>query len=144
ASRLEFHRNEMEGGEARLWRALAPKMKTGSDFARAQLLIANVGRFKIVPNQDVQNYVRGIGERLIPEYQKSLPEGDSQKIPFRFFVVQNKVPNAFALANGTVVVNSGVFEVIENESQLAAVLGHEIAHAVQEHTWRGLEHHKNI
>jgi predicted Zn-dependent protease len=41
-----------------------------------------------------------------------------------------------------VVVHSGIVEALENEAQLAAVLGHEIAHSVQEHSWRQHEYHK--
>ena len=52
------------------------------------------------------------------------------------------MPNAFALANGTVVLYSGMLMMLENEAQLAAVLGHEIAHAVQEHTYRQSQYHK--
>jgi predicted Zn-dependent protease len=44
--------------------------------------------------------------------------------------------NAFAMPNGIVVVHSGALELLENEAQLAAVLGHEIAHATHDHTWR--------
>lgn len=36
-----------------------------------------------------------------------------------------------------------MFDVVENEAQLAAVIGHEIAHATQEHTWRQMNYHKN-
>jgi predicted Zn-dependent protease len=53
------------------------------------------------------------------------------------------VPNAAAIANGTMIINSGLFSAVENEAQLAFVLGHEIAHATQEHTMRQMEfHHK--
>ena len=50
--------------------------------------------------------------------------------------------NAFATPNGIVVVNSGLMEMLENEAQLAAVVGHEIAHATHEHTWRQQQFHK--
>ena len=36
-----------------------------------------------------------------------------------------------------------MFDVVENEAQLAAVVGHEIAHATQEHQWRQMNYHKN-
>ena len=36
-----------------------------------------------------------------------------------------------------------MFNVVDNEAQLAAVIGHEIAHATQEHTWRQMNYHKN-
>jgi predicted Zn-dependent protease len=44
--------------------------------------------------------------------------------------------------NGIVVVNSGLLELLENEAQLAAVVGHEIAHSTHEHTWRQQQYHK--
>jgi predicted Zn-dependent protease len=69
---------------------------------------------------------------------------DPQKIHFQFFVVEQKVPNAFALANGTVVVHSGILTMLENEAQLAAVLGHEISHATEEHTYRQSQYHKKL
>jgi predicted Zn-dependent protease len=56
--------------------------------------------------------------------------------------VEDKVPNAFATPNGIVVIHTGLFDVVENEAQLAAVVGHEISHAVQEHTWRQHEYQK--
>jgi predicted Zn-dependent protease len=79
---------------------------------------------------------------LIPQYQRDLPASDPRKIPFQWYVVENREANAFALANGTVVVYSGLFDVLENEAQLASILGHEMAHATQEHTWRQLQFHK--
>src|SRR5262249_54878822 len=79
----------------------------------------------------------------IPEYLKAVPDSDPSKLNFRFFVIINKEPNAFALPNGIFVIHSGMFNVVENEAQLAAVIGHEIAHATQEHTWRKLNYQKN-
>ena len=52
--------------------------------------------------------------------------------------------NAFATPNGIVVVNSGLIEMLENEAQLAAVVGHEISHATHEHTWRQQQYHKRL
>jgi predicted Zn-dependent protease len=43
-------------------------------------------------------------------------------------------PNAFALPGGKVGVNSGMFEVAKTQGQLAAVIGHEIAHVVSKHS----------
>ena len=40
--------------------------------------------------------------------------------------MQNKQVNAFATPNGIVVVNSGLIEMLENEAQLAAIVGHEV------------------
>jgi predicted Zn-dependent protease len=57
-------------------------------------------------------------------------------------VVLDNQANASATPNGIVVINSGLIELLENEAQLAAVLGHEIAHSTHEHTWRRQEFHK--
>ena len=57
-------------------------------------------------------------------------------------MVQEKGFNAKAYPTGIVLIHSDVFEVLENEAQLAAVLAHEIAHATQEHLFRQLQHNK--
>ena len=101
----------MEPGEKKIWDSLKVTTKA---FSAAQGLagerkIAQIGQFKTVPDQEVENYVNRIGQQLIPEYQRSLAPNDSGKIPFRFFVVQ-KTPNAFALPNGIVVIHSSMFD----------------------------------
>src|SRR5262249_33507572 len=134
ANKVEFTENELTTGEARLWKMLRPKVKAPNYTSPrpGELRIQRVGKFKLTPNSAVQNYDQEIGMSLVPEYQRNLPAGDPQKIPFQFFVVDQKEPNAFALPNGTVVLHSGMLMMLENEAQLAAVIGHEIAHATQE------------
>ncbi len=56
------------------------------------------------------------------------PEWDWQ-----FTVIENDEPNAFALPGGKVGVNTGLFQVAKNDDQLAAVMGHEVAHAIARH-----------
>jgi predicted Zn-dependent protease len=104
--------------------------------------IKKVGKFKLVPSAEAQNYIQNLGQKLIPEYQRSLPATDPNKVPFRFFLVQDKSANAFALPNGTIVVFSGMLGILENEAQLAAVMGHEISHSIQEHTRLQQEYHR--
>jgi len=144
ATRIEFVRNELEKGESKLWKELEPKVKE-SEFTQGkpgELKIRNVGKFKLLPDPAVQAYVQRMGESLVPRFQRELAANDSTKIPFRFYVVDDKRPNAFSLANGVVVVHSSMFDVCQNEAQLAAVLGHEITHTVEKHTWRQLQYHK--
>jgi Zn-dependent protease with chaperone function len=143
AERVTFMRNDLEPGEAKLWKSLKVQARSAQGLKPGELKIDRVGKFKLLPDDDVQNYVSTIGASLIPQYQRDLTASDPRKIPFQWYVVDEKEPNAFALANGTVVVNSGLFDVLDNEAQLAAVLGHEMAHATQEHTWRQLQFHKN-
>jgi hypothetical protein len=143
-SKLEFTDNELTPTEARMWKRLTPKIKQ-SDFVSTkpgELRIPEIGKFTLVPNSEVQQYIQGLGMSLIPAYQRNLPTGDPNKIPFQFFVVRQGTPNAFALANGTVVVHSSLITALEDEAQLAFVLSHEIAHATQEHTYRQQQYHK--
>jgi predicted Zn-dependent protease len=79
-----------------------------------------------VPSKEAQDYVQRIGESLIPAHQKELAVGDPLKIPFRFYLIQDRSPNASAYPNGVVIVHSGLFNTLENESQIAFVLSHEI------------------
>ena len=70
--------------------------------------------------------VRSIGDRLA-----RAAGADGQSWDYRVFV--DNSPNAFVLPGGRVGVNTGLFRVIQNDDQLAAVLGHEIAHAQYNH-----------
>lgn len=144
ASRIVFTKNELEKAEGKFWESLSIKEKA-ANFAEGnpgELKIEQIGKYKLLPNKEVQDYVQRIGESLIPAHQKQLSADDPQKIPFKFYVVSDKQANAFATANGIIVVNSGMIALLENEAQLAAVLAHEISHATQEHTWRQLNKDK--
>lgn len=144
AVRVEFMRNEIEKGEANLWKKLTPKTKEPDylTLKPGELNIPQVGKFKLVPSREAQDYVRQLGEKLIPSNQKTMQNGDPNKIPFQFYLVDSKDPNAFATPNGVVVVYSPMFDILQNEAQFAAVLGHEIAHSVQEHTYFQQQYHK--
>jgi predicted Zn-dependent protease len=48
-------------------------------------------------------------------------------------VIEDDTPNAFALPGCKIGVHTGLFEVVENDAQLAAVLGHEMAHVTVRH-----------
>lgn len=84
-------------------------------------------------------YVESVGNKIIPQYIRDLPDTDPGKIKFKFFVAKDDNFNAFALPDGTIVVHTGLLQTIRNESQLASVLGHEIAHVTHEHSRRQME-----
>ena len=75
---------------------------------------------------EVVNYLQGIGRRLIAK-------ADGPKYPYSFHVADYKEINAFALPGGPVWVHRGVFQAAANESQVAGVVAHEIAHISQRH-----------
>ena len=55
-------------------------------------------------------------------------------VHFRIAVVNSAVPNAFALPDGQIYVHQGLLAILENESQLAAVLAHESIHVEGHHS----------
>jgi hypothetical protein len=91
---------------------------------------------KFVQNLELQTYINKVGNKVIPRFQKDLPKDDPGKITFRFMVIEDESFNAFALPDGSIFVHTGLLKQIQNEAQLAAVLGHEVAHVTHEHTRR--------
>jgi predicted Zn-dependent protease len=90
---------------------------------------ANAQMRKEVPeltDPQVKAYVGDIGRRLV----RAAP---GPKYPYSFSVANYREINAFALPGGPVWINRGVLHAARNESQLAGVLAHEIAHIAQRH-----------
>lgn len=143
ASKVEFSHNEMEKAEFDLWKQVKVK-ETPFSFEEHKPGELKIGadKYKVIANKEVQAYVNRLGQSLIPEYQKALPESHPQKIHFQFRVVQAKSFNAGCYPTGMIIIHSDVFNLLENEAQLAAVLAHEIAHATQEHAYREMQHNK--
>lgn len=62
--------------------------------------------------------------------------GESKKLnryKWEITLIENSEPNAFVVGPGKIVIHTGILPIVENESGLAAVIGHEIAHALAEH-----------
>ncbi len=71
------------------------------------------------------DYVNEVGQRLAAVSDRQLP--------YEFVVLNNSVPNAWALPGGKIAVNRGLLMQLDSEAELAAVLGHEIVHAAAKH-----------
>lgn len=76
----------------------------------------------------VTGYVERIGRSVVPP---NAPEN----VKFRFRVLRDPEPNAFALPNGTIYIHSGLLSRLQNEAQLAGVLAHESTHVFNRHTY---------
>jgi len=81
---------------------------------------------------EIQEYIQSIGQKLVAN-------SDAPGHPFHFFVVMENDINAFAGPGGYIGVNSGLILITETESELASVMGHEIAHITQRHLFRAAE-----
>lgn len=84
----------------------------------------------LVTDIEVNSYVHKLGEKLVAAWRGSEPP------EFTFFVIRNPEINAFALPGGYIGINSGLITAATNESEVASVLAHEIAHVLQRHIAR--------
>lgn len=81
----------------------------------------------VVDDAGLNAYVQRIGESLARDSERP-------NLPWRFRVVDDPTPNAFALPGGFIYVTRGMLSLMENESELATVLGHEIGHVTARHS----------
>ena len=83
------------------------------------------GQFYLDP--ELSFYVREVGMKLAAV-------SDRPDMPYEFVVLNSSVPNAWALPSGKIAINRGLLVQLEDEAQLASVLGHEIVHAAARHS----------
>jgi tetratricopeptide (TPR) repeat protein len=83
----------------------------------------------VLHDAGMQAYIDSVGKRVLGE--RSLPE----KVTYRFLVLCDPTVNAFALPNGSVYLTTGLLALLENEAQLAGVIGHETAHVYERHPY---------
>jgi predicted Zn-dependent protease len=92
---------------------------------------ALVKRTKPYDDPLLEEYLGRIGDRLLPDEVK-VAGGPG----FRFGVIGDPTLNAFAMPNGRVYVHTGLLSRVENEAQLATILGHELTHVTNRHALR--------
>ena len=92
---------------------------------------------ELIEDPLIVNYVNNVGKRLI----SALPP---QPFTYHFYIIKDNVYNAFASPAGHIFINSGLFEAMDTEEELAGILGHEIAHVVCRHISQKIERSKKI
>lgn len=88
------------------------------------------GKFQADPKLNA--YINEVGQKLAKVSHRP-------NLPYEFTVVDNDVPNAWALPGGKIAINWGLLVELNDEAELAAVLGHEITHATARHGAQGME-----
>lgn len=96
----------------------------GAD-AQPELIAAYGGE---VPNAGAREYVAEIGMAMARRTEADFPD-----LPWEFTLLNSSVINAFALPGGKVFITRALVEKMDNEAQLAAVLGHEVGHVTARH-----------
>lgn len=99
------------------------EMSIGRD-AHPGILKDNGGTFN---DPRITQYVNDMGQRLVANSELS-------DYPFTFTVLDTPLVNAFALPGGYVYVTRGIMALVNDESELASVIGHEIGHVTARHS----------
>lgn len=88
-----------------------------------------------LPDPDTNEYLNKLGYQLVAA-------SNARHMDFTFFALKDPMINAFALPGGFIGVHSGLVLIAQTESELAAVIGHEIGHVEQRHIARMLAKQK--
>ena len=98
------------------------------EIAMGQQADADVRReMGIYDDSDLQRYVADIGYKLAKLSHRP-------NLPWQFTVVDHPAVNAFALPGGFIYITRGILPYLNDEAELAAVLGHEIGHVTARHS----------
>jgi beta-barrel assembly-enhancing protease len=91
----------------------------------------------LVEDGEIIAFAQSVGDRVAKQVGMT-------SYQFQFFVVNESVPNAFAMPGGYIFIYRGLIELMTNEGELAGILAHELAHIQQRHIHRRLEEGKLI
>ena len=94
-------------------------------------------QYDIIQDSVITNYVNHVGQKIL----KVVPP---QLFHYHFHVINQDVYNAFAGPGGQIFINSGLFEALDSEEELAGILGHEISHVVCRHISQQIEQSRKI
>ncbi|HLH80343.1 MAG TPA: M48 family metallopeptidase [Chthonomonas sp.] len=135
-SRRQFLRELTTGG-------LLVALATMDEQARADIFMPSISEQKKVGQQaerqilqqyrvvhgPQERWLQRVGERL----RAALDEKDRRTWDYRFHVIESKEINAFALPGGPIFMFTGLMDRIHDDSELAAVTGHEMTHVRLQH-----------
>ncbi len=91
----------------------------------------------VLSDPELNSYVQSLGTRLVSA-------GANADLKYTFLIVADPAVNAFATPGGVVTIFTGLIDTAENESEVAGVMAHEIAHIEQRHMARAMAHARQI
>ncbi len=118
-----------------------PEMGASSSISLTPHMEEQIGReiatqirnsHQVIDDLELNEYLQNLGYSLVAN-------SDDAYQNFHFFLIGSNQINAFATPGGVIAVYSGLFLTTDTESELASVLGHEIAHVTQRHLARTFE-----
>jgi predicted Zn-dependent protease len=96
-----------------------------------------LGASPLVKDAKLQKYVNRVGAWVASQSER--PD-----LPWHFGVIQSDDVNAFAAPGGYIFVTRGLYRLLQNEADLAGVLGHEIGHVIRQHHLKILQQSKLV
>ncbi len=117
--------------------ALAPKtafsitLKQEEDMGREFMRVV-LKHYELIHDPMLVTYLNQVG-------QKILAATPPDAFNYKFYLIKQNAYNAFASPAGNIFLNSGLFEALDNEEELAGILAHEIAHAQCRHISQRIE-----
>jgi predicted Zn-dependent protease len=115
----------LSGATAGLAAGCAPSVQEEVQMGRQYAAEIN-RQLPIVQDAAIHRYINELGGQIAAV-------ADQRGIQYTFYVVNSDVVNAFAVPGGFIYINRGLIDRAENMSELAGVLGHEVAHVVARH-----------
>src|SRR5712691_2995497 len=83
----------------------------------------------VLEDEATNAYLKRVGEVLLPR------DLNLEHVSWKIRALRDQAPNAFALPNGSIYVTTGLLALMDNESQVAAVVAHEMTHVLRRHTY---------
>ncbi|HEY8561537.1 MAG TPA: M48 family metallopeptidase [Pyrinomonadaceae bacterium] len=117
-------KRNINGGGDKLWGWLGGSKEKEIQVGR-QLALEVEQQAKLVEDDVITEYVNRVGQNIVLH--------SDAKVPFTIKVIDTDEVNAFALPGGFFFVNRGLILAADNESELAGVMAHEIAHVAARH-----------
>ena len=112
------------------FRVIEPKQQ--DDIKSGAKAVEEMKRLGLLPpeieDKAIQQYVRSVAERVA--------KASDLKVPLHISVLQSREINAFALPGGFLFIERGLLEAADDESEVAGVIAHEIAHDTARHSYK--------
>ena len=120
-------------GIAVTWSLLGCGISQQQEVQMGQEYVQQINaQLPIVQDPELNRYINVLGDSVARLTSR-------RDLDWRFFIVDAKEVNAFAVPGGFVYVNRGLIERADQMDELAGVLGHEIGHVVRRHTVKQME-----
>jgi predicted Zn-dependent protease len=94
-------------------------------------------QMEIIHDSIISDYINQLGDKILAVVP-------TQPFQYHFYVVKEDVYNAFAGPGAQIFINSGLFEALESEDELAGIIAHEISHVVCRHISQQIEQSKKV